>query len=279
MDLKLKGKHVLVTGASGGIGKAIVKLLYEEGAVITFQVFQNVDGAQSFLQQFTEIDRINLVKADLRKESDVKNLFVTANENFNRIDGLVANAGIWSNEAKLTSELSLKQWNNTLNVNLTGVFLCVKEFFINLEKYRENQASVVLIGSTAGLFGEAGHADYSATKSALMYGLTKTWKNEIIHFSSEGRVNTVAPGWTYTPMAMKSLQQTENVKSILQTIPLRKIASVDDIATAVLFLLSNKSAGHISGETLIVAGGMEGRRLFDQDQISMEFLKKLTEEN
>ncbi|MBY9001756.1 MAG: SDR family oxidoreductase [Candidatus Heimdallarchaeota archaeon] len=275
MDLQLKGKHILVTGASGGIGRAIVKLLYEERASITLQVFQNIDGARNFLLEYKEKERINLVKADLRKEADVSNLFAIANEKLGRIDGLVANAGIWPNEAKFTSELSLEQWNNTLNVNLTGVFLCVKEFFKNLQEYPENQASIVLIGSTAGLFGEAGHADYSATKSALMYGLTKTWKNEIVHFASEGRVNTVAPGWTYTPMAEGSLKNKEEVKNILQTIPLRKIASVDDIASAVLFLLSDKFSGHISGETLMVDGGMEGRRLFNKDQISMDFLKKL----
>ncbi len=275
MDLQLKGKHILVTGASGGIGRAIVEALYEEDSKITLHVFKNATIAKDLVLKIGDEGRLHIVKADLRKEEDVSNMFCSANEKHGRIDGLVANAGIWSFEPKLTSQLSLEQWENTIKVNLTGVFLCVKEFFKNLEKYPEKQASVVLIGSTAGSFGEAGYADYSATKSALMYGLTRTWKNEIINFASLGRVNTVAPGWTYTQMAEESLKDETEVKKILQTIPLRKIASVEDIASSVLFLLSDKVSGHMSGETLMVDGGMEGRRLFDQDEIDVNFLQKL----
>ncbi len=275
MDLQLKDKHILVTGASGGIGRAIVEALYEEDSKITLHVFKNIEIAKDLLRKLGGEDRLHVVQADLRKEEDVSKMFKSANDEYGRIDGLVANAGIWSPEPKLTSQLSLERWNNIIKVNLTGVFLCVKEFFKNLEKYLEKQASVVLIGSTAGSFGEAGYADYSATKSALMYGLTKTWKNEIIHFAKLGRVNTVAPGWTYTQMAEESLKDEAEVKKILQTIPLRKIASVEDIASSVLFLLSDIASGHISGETLVVAGGMEGRRLFDQKEIDVNFLKKL----
>lgn len=278
MDLQLKGKHILVTGASGGIGRAIVEALYEEDSKITLHVFKNVEIAKNLRRKLGDDERLHIVQADLRNEEDVSKMFKSANDKYGRIDGLVANAGIWSPEPKLTSQLSLERWNNIIKVNLTGVFLCVKEFFKNLEKHLEKQASVVLIGSTAGSFGEAGYADYSATKSALMYGLTKTWKNEIIHFASLGRVNTVAPGWTYTQMAEESLKDETNVKKILQTIPLRKIASVEDIASSVLFLLSDIASGHMSGETLVVAGGMEGRRLFDQKEIDVNFLKKLRKE-
>ncbi len=278
MDLQLKGKHILVTGASGGIGKAIVEALYEEDSKITLHVFKNIEVAKDLVLKLGDEERLHVIQADLRKEEDVSNMFRSANKRYGRIDGLVANAGIWSSQPKFTSQLSLEQWNNTIKVNLTGVFLCVKEFFKNLEKHPEKQASVVLIGSTAGSFGESGYADYSATKSALMYGLTNTWKNEIIHFASLGRVNTVAPGWTFTQMAMESLKDETEVKKVLQTIPLRKIASAEDIASSVLFLLSDKVAGHVSGETLMVDGGMEGRRLFDQNEIDVNFLKNLRKE-
>ena len=170
--------------------------------------------------------------------------------------------------------MSLEQWENTVRVNLTGVFLCVKEFFVNLKEFQQDNASLILIGSTAGYFGEAGNADYSATKAALMYGLTKTWKNEIISFASLGRVNTVAPGWVVTPMAEETLEDEQKVRKILQTMPLQKIATPFDIASLVVFLLSDKAASHINGETIVVAGGMEGRVLFDIDQTNLEFLEK-----
>ena len=146
----------------------------------------------------------------------------------------MANAGIWPHDDLLTADMSLEQWENTLKTNLTGVFLCVREYFRNLKEYPKDTASLVLIGSTAGLFGEAGHADYSATKAALMHGLTKTWKNEIIHYAPLGRVNTVAPGWVITPMAEESLKNEELVKRTLQTIPLRKMALPIDIANIVV---------------------------------------------
>ena len=279
MELKLKEKHIFVTGASGGIGKHIVRMLLEENATVTLQVFQNEDKANRSLTEFIDSHNFHVVKGDLRSEEDVRRMFESSLSKFGRIDGLVANAGVWPNVSKLSSEMSTEQWKNTLNVNLTGVFLCVKEFFKNLIKYPKNHASLVLIGSTAGKFGEAGHADYSATKSALMFGLTKTWKNEIIRYAPLGRVNTIAPGWTYTEMAEDALADENEVKKILQTIPLKKIALPEDISSAVLFLLSDKVAGHITGTTLMIDGGMEGRRLFDKDEISLEFLKDIGERN
>lgn len=278
MDLNLEGKHILVTGGTGGIGSAIVDQLIEEKARITIHYHSNVLKADEIQQKY-DSKHIFLVQADLRKEEDIDNLFLLANEHFGRIDGLVANAGIWNSESTLTSELSLDQWNNILNVNLTGVFLCVRSYFRNLIKYPGKFASVVLIGSTAGYFGEAGHADYSATKAALMYGLTKTWKNEIINYAELGRVNSIGPGWVLTEMAMKSLEDKEHIKKILQTIPMQKIAKASDVASMVLFLLSNKVSGHLNGETILLSGGMEGRVLFDKTAINLGIFEKLAEED
>ncbi|MCE7741791.1 MAG: SDR family oxidoreductase [Candidatus Heimdallarchaeota archaeon] len=268
MELKLKDKHILVTGGTGGIGRAIVELLVLEGAKVSIHFHKNTAKAQE-LQNKHISGKVVLLKGDLKIESEVKDVFSKATNHFGRIDGLVANAGIWAPTSKLTTELDLEQWKNTLDVNLTGVFLCVKEFFKNLIQYPDSNASLVLIGSTAGLFGEAGYSDYSATKAALQYGLTNTWKNEIVNFASLGRVNTVAPGWVLTEMAEKSLEDKEALKKILQTIPLKKIAKPEDVARTVVYLLSDHAAGHISGNTLLVHGGMEGRVLFDKDDISI----------
>jgi len=273
MDLNLTGKHILLTGGTGGIGKAIIDQLVEEEARVTIHYNTNIVSATEIQNKY-DSSSVFLVQGDLRKEEDIENLFSKANDHFGRIDNLIANAGIWGSESTLTSELSLDQWNNTLDVNLTGVFLCVRAFFRNLIKYPGKSASIVLVGSTAGLFGEAGHADYSASKAALMYGLTKTWKNEIIHYVEMGRVNSVGPGWVLTEMVGESLEDMEEVRKILQTVPMQKIASATDIANTVLFLLSDKASGHISGESLLVSGGMEGRVLFDKSQVDLSYFRK-----
>ncbi|MCG3258891.1 MAG: SDR family oxidoreductase [Candidatus Heimdallarchaeota archaeon] len=273
MDLNLTNKHILLTGGTGGIGKAIIEQLVEEEARVTIHYNTNIVSATEIQKKY-DSSNVFLVQGDLRKEKDIENLFSLANDHFGRIDSLIANAGIWGSESTLTSDLSLDQWNNTLEVNLTGVFLCVRAFFRNLIKYPGKSASIVLVGSTAGFFGEAGHADYSASKAALMYGLTKTWKNEIINYVEMGRVNSVGPGWVLTEMAMKSLEDMEEVRKILQTVPMQKIASTTDVANTVLFLLSAKASGHISGESLLVSGGMEGRVLFDKSHVDLSFFKK-----
>ncbi|NPD87846.1 MAG: SDR family oxidoreductase [Asgard group archaeon] len=273
MDLKLGNKHFVITGGTGGIGEAIISLLYKEGAKISVLYFKNIQKARELAESYNN-QNINFIQCDLRKEDEVKKFFKTSTEHFGRIDGLVANAGIWVSDSILTSKMSLKQWENIIQVNLTGVFLCVKEFFLNLENYPEDNASLVLIGSTAGLFGEAGHADYSATKAALMYGLTKTWKNEIVSFAKLGRVNTVAPGWVNTPMAKESLKDDKVVRKILQSIPIQKIATPFDIASLTVFLLSDRVASHLNGETIMVHGGMEGRVLYDIDQTKLDNIDK-----
>ena len=129
MELKLKDKHILVTGGTGGIGSSIVEHLVQEGSKVSVQYNVNSKQAQQLQNKHIE-GKVVLLQGDLRKEEEVINLFSKANNHFGRIDGLVANAGIWSITPKLTSELELDQWKNILDVNLTGVFLCVKVYFI-----------------------------------------------------------------------------------------------------------------------------------------------------
>ena len=109
-----------------------------------------------------------------------------------------------------------------------------------------------------------------------MYGLTKTWKNEITTFAELGRVNSIGPGWVFTDMAEKTLQDKQDVKKILQTIPIQKIATANDVANMILFLLSDAVSGHISGESILISGGMEGRVLVDESDVDLSFFDKIT---
>jgi 3-oxoacyl-[acyl-carrier protein] reductase len=116
----------------------------------------------------------------------------------------------------------------------------------------------VLVGSTAGIFGEAGHADYAAAKSAVLGGLLLSLKNEIVRVAPKARVNAVAPGWTESPMT-RGFVDPEQVRAVSRTMALRKIARPEDVAAQVVALASDELSGHVTGQVVVVAGGMEGR--------------------
>ncbi len=268
MDLGLAGKTIFVTGASGGIGGAIVRQVAAEGANVVVHYFRNHESAESIVHQIGE--QALAVKANLTDESEVDTAFNSAIARFGKLDVLVANAGVWPSDHVPIGEMSLNQWQLTLETNLTSVFLCCRAFLRNVVESGINDPSIVMIGSTAGIFGEAGHADYAATKSGLTYGLMLSLKNEIAQIATRGRVNTVCPGWTVTPMAKKFTDDGESIKRALSTIAMRKVATADDVASAVLFLSSSKAAGHITGQFLTVSGGMEGRKLYDENELDLQ---------
>ena len=267
MDTGLAGKHILITGASGGIGLVTARSFLSEGAKVTGTYNRSAEALQGLKSEYS--DSLEIIKVDQTSEDEVRNLFTKANQSFGRVDVLIANAAISDPEGQSIQDMTLDRWDNTLRVNLTGSFLYAKHFFSNLEKYSGESASLILVGSTAGVFGEAWYVDYSTSKAA-MHGMMMSLKNEIVHLAPKGRVNLVNPGWTMTPMAEKALTDKDMVKRILQTIPMRKTAVPDDIAGAILYLASDKLAGHVSGQTINVAGGMEGRVLFTQGEIEIQ---------
>jgi NAD(P)-dependent dehydrogenase (short-subunit alcohol dehydrogenase family) len=112
------------------------------------------------------------------------------------------------------------------------------------------------------VFGEAGNADYAAAKAAIAHGLGLTLKNEIVQVAPQGRVNVVAPGWSTNPMSGRPLEH-EALARATATVPMRKVARLEDIASAIVWISSPAAAGHISGQVMTVAGGMEGRRVHD----------------
>lgn len=161
--------------------------------------------------------------------------------------------------------MDLDQWNNTLAVDLTGPFLLCRAYLQALRTASndvKNVASIVLIGSTAGKFGEWNHADYSAAKAALMWGLTPTLKNEIVSIAPFARVNSVNPGWVGTPMSQERVDDKAFVERALATTPIFKVAKPADIARQVVVIASPSLSGHVNGMNIMVDGGMEGRLLF-----------------
>ncbi len=263
MDLGLAGQRILVTGASGGIGSATARLLAGEGARVILHYHQGREAAEALAAELGPGHPP--LGADLRREDEAEALFEAALEAFGHLDGLVVNAGIWPPEDLPLHQLPLERWQNTLDADLTGAFLCCRAFLRHLAERPREAAGIVLIGSTAALFGEAGHADYAAAKAGLAYGLTRTLKNEIARLAPRGRVNCVCPGWVDTRMGASASADPEALARVTATMSLRKIARPEDVAAAVAFLLSDRQAGHLSGTVLPLAGGMEGRLLWPEE--------------
>lgn len=259
MDTGLKDNVVLITGASGGIGQATARAFAAEGARLALHAHSRPEAVESLLSQLSV--PAAMVRGDLKNETDVETMFAEAVKALGRIDGLVVNAGIWNASATPLHRMTLTQWRETMDADLTSAFLTCRAFLRHLEAVPRESASIVLVGSTAAIFGEANHADYAAAKAAMVYGLTKSLKNEIVGLAPRGRVNCVCPGWTDTPMAAPHTSDAAAVARATATMPLRKIATPQDVARSIVFLSSDILAGHISGDILTVAGGMEGRLL------------------
>jgi 3-oxoacyl-[acyl-carrier protein] reductase len=208
------------------------------------------------------LDGAPVLQADLTDEHEVDRLFAAARSALGRIDVCAAVAGVWPSQDVPVWELPLERWENTVRQNLTSSFLTARGFLREVE--RTGHGSLVLVGSTAGLVGEAGHADYAAAKSAILGGLLLSLKNEIVRVAPRARVNAVAPGWTETPMTRGHVDPA-TVRKVTRTMALRKVADADDVARQVVILASDELSGHVTGQVVTVAGGMEGR-VIHEDQ-------------
>ena len=256
METGLAGKRVLVTGGAGGIGSACVRAFAAEGARVAIHYRTSRDRADELARETGGI----VLQADLTVEEEVDRLFESAHSQLGGLDVCAAVAGFWPREDEPVWQLPLERWEATLRSNLTATFLTARGFLRLVE--RTGHGNLVLVGSTAGRFGEAGHADYAAAKAAIQMGLLLSLKNEIVRIAPRGRVNAVAPGWTYSPMTRGELDE-ELVARISRTMALRKVAVAEDIARAVVVLASDELSGHVTGELVTVAGGMEGRTLHE----------------
>jgi 3-oxoacyl-[acyl-carrier protein] reductase len=265
MDSGLANRVVMVTGASGGLGAPIARAFAAEGARVIAHYRQQGEQASRLAAELGSGSVA--LQADLTNEADVERLFQSAERALGPVEILVANAGVWPADDVSVADMSLERWNHTIASDLTSVFLCMRAFFRGIRAHAIKDPAAVMVGSTAGVFGEAGHADYAAAKAGLTYGLLRTLKNEICRLAPKGRVNVVCPGWIRTDMTARYLSDPDLVRRTLHTVALRKIGRPEDIASAIVYLASSKLAGHITGEVLTVSGGMEGRVLYSGEEI------------
>lgn len=261
LDAGLQDVHVLVTGASGGIGIEVARTFLQLGAKVSAHY-------NSSPRELSDIRSSNLkaIQAEVTREADITTLFDVAEAAYGTpVQILIVNHGVWPTQPVELADMTLSQWRNTHAVNLDGSFLLCREFLTRLRGKDArvlDAVSICFIGSTAGKFGEADHADYSSSKSALMYGLTRSLKNEIVRIAPKGRVNSIDPGYVKTPLVEEVTKDEKLMAVALASTPLRKTALPSDIANQVILISSPTLSGHLTGVNLAVDGGMEGRCLF-----------------
>jgi 3-oxoacyl-[acyl-carrier protein] reductase len=251
VETGLAGKRVLVTGGSGGIGSACAREFAAEGADVLVHYRNGRDRAEAVAEEIGG----DVIHADLTVESEVERMF----EQAGRLDVCAAVAGEWPREDVPVWELPLARWEATLRANLTATFLTARGFLRGVAA--SGHGSLVFVGSTAGIFGEAGHADYAAAKGALV-ALMLSLKNEVARVAPRARVNAVYPGWTESPMTRGLIDQ-DRVDRITRTMALRKVARPEDVARQIVVLASDELSGHVTGQVVTVAGGMEGRTVHE----------------
>ena len=243
---RLDGKIALVTGASQGIGRAAALKLAAQGAAVVLAARQ-LDKLESLAEEIRAAGgRAHALQLDLSKPEAVAGQLQTLPEDFAGVNILVNNAGITRDG--LFMRMSLEQWNEVLNTNLTGSFAVTKELIRGM--MRQRLGRVIFVTSVIGLMGNAGQANYSAAKAGMI-GLTKSLAREL--GSRNITVNAVAPGFIETAM---TAELDEKVKSeILGSVVLRRFGSPDDIAAAIVYLASDE-ASYMTGQVLNVSGGM-----------------------
>jgi 3-oxoacyl-[acyl-carrier protein] reductase len=259
MDTDLRGKGVLITGGGGGIGGALVRAFAAEGAHVGVHYRSSRESAEKLAAEVGG----TALQADLTVEPEADRLIPDAVAALGRLDVVVANAGDWPSADEPVWEMSYERWQHTIAANLGSVFLTCRAFLRHVAEMKTG--NIVIISSTAGVFGEAGHSDYAAAKGALQSGFALSLKNEIVRIAPGGRVNVVCPGWTKTPMARDALEDPTLPGRITRTMALKKLGESEDVANVVVALSSDRVSGHVSGQVVTVAGGMEGRVLHELD--------------
>jgi 3-oxoacyl-[acyl-carrier protein] reductase len=244
--LKLAGKVALVTGAAQGIGKAVALLLARNGAEIVVSDI-NLEKAEETAKEVQTLGRKALaIKVDVAKLDDVEKMVGAILARFGQVDILVNNAGIARD--KLILRMTEEDWDAVLNINLKGTFNCTKAVVRYMSKQRSGK--IINIASVVGEMGNAGQGNYAASKAGVI-GFTKTIARE---FAQRGiNVNAIAPGYIETPMTDALPDKAK--EELKRLIPMDRLGKPEDVAEAVLFLVSEASS-YITGQVLNVNGGI-----------------------
>ncbi len=253
----LTNQKALVTGGSSGIGEACALALGAAGADVVVNFHSHEEEAQRVVAKIRESGSDAIaVRADVSQEDQVTEMFATMKEKFGTIDILINNAGMQQDAT--FAEMTLKQWNTVIGVNLTGQFLCareaVREFLRRGPTPEISRATgkIVCMSSVHEVIPWAGHANYASSKGGIML-LMKSMAQELA--PKKIRVNSIAPGAIETPINRSAWETPEALAKLLKLIPAGRIGQPEDIGRAAVWLASDAS-DYVTGTTLFVDGGM-----------------------
>lgn len=254
MDLKLKGKSAIITGAAYGLGKAICLSLASEGVnVVVNYIGGDKEKAEKTVEFVKEEYGVNAfaIKGDITVEQDVKALFEQTIENFGSLDILINNAGICP--ISLVKDMSYKEWNSVIDVNLSGTFLTNREMVNTLIGLSKPGVIINIVSPAAFIGSKRGKSHYSASKGGVL-SFSISLSKEVAKYGI--RVNALAPGMLYTEMTAATLDA--EMEKYNNSIPIGRIGQVDEIANVVTFGASEMS-GYVTGALIDVSGGLIGR--------------------
>lgn len=243
--LNFTGKTVLITGATGGIGKGICKLFQKQGAQLAI-VGRDAEKLDNFRKTELPDGDVKIYAVDLSDENNIAGLAAKVEEDCGKIDILINNAGITKDNLSL--KISTESWHKVLDTNLTSSFLLSKAVLPIMLKRRYGR--IINMTSIVGVIGNAGQSNYAASKAGLI-GMSKSMALEV---ASRGiTINCLAPGFIKTPMT--DVLPDKAKEKLLENIPMSQMGTPEDVANAAVFLASDE-AGYITGQTIHVNGGM-----------------------